>query len=120
LPTTRASFSPNPELCCEKSPNAKSSSANSSINSGGTEKGKFAGVANPRWKASKKVQEWLKARYMKELFQVQIRQSEYWPKLTYRFDNRAWERLQTTTTGAMWISSGVIAVSTVWRPPFSA
>jgi transposase len=48
---------------------------------------------------SKKVQGWLKARHMKELFQVQISQSEGLPKLTYRFDSRAWERLQTTLLG---------------------
>jgi transposase len=48
---------------------------------------------------SKKVQGWLKARHMKELFQVQISQSGGLPKLTYRFDNRAWEQLQTTLLG---------------------
>jgi len=48
---------------------------------------------------SKKVKQWLKARHMKELFQVQISQSEGLPKLTYRFDNRAWEQLQKTLLG---------------------
>jgi len=48
---------------------------------------------------SKKVQEWLKARHMKELFQEQISQSGGLPKLTYRFDNRAWEQLQKTLLG---------------------
>jgi transposase len=48
---------------------------------------------------SKKVQGWLKARHMKELFQVQITKSEGLPKLTYRFDNRAWEQLQATLLG---------------------
>ena len=48
---------------------------------------------------SKKVQGWLRARHMKELFQVAISQSEGVPKLAYRFDKRAWERLQTTLLG---------------------
>jgi len=48
---------------------------------------------------SNKVQGWLKARHMKELFQVEITESEGFPRLSYRFDNRAWERLQTTLLG---------------------
>jgi transposase len=48
---------------------------------------------------SKKVKGWLKARHMKELFQVAISQSKGLPTLTYRFDNRAWERLQRTLLG---------------------
>lgn len=48
---------------------------------------------------SKKVRGWLKARHMKELFQVQISQGEGLPNLTYRFDNRAWEHLQKTLLG---------------------
>ena len=48
---------------------------------------------------SKKVRGWLKARHMKELFQVDISQSAGLPNLTYRFDNRAWEHLQKTLLG---------------------
>jgi transposase len=48
---------------------------------------------------SNKIQGWLKARHMKDLFQVEITQSEGLPKLSYRFDNRAWERLQSTLLG---------------------
>jgi transposase len=48
---------------------------------------------------TKKIDSWLKARHMKELFQIEISQSAGLPKLTYRFDNRAWERLQTTLLG---------------------
>jgi transposase len=62
--------------------------------------GKVRGGSPPTQEGvSKKVQGWLKARHMKELFQVEITQSERLPKLTYRFDNRAWERLQTTLLG---------------------
>jgi len=62
--------------------------------------GKVRGGSPPTQEGvSKKVQGWLKARHMKELFQVEITQSEGLPKLTYRFDNRAWERLQTTLLG---------------------
>lgn len=49
--------------------------------------------------ASKKVQGWLKARHMKELFQVEVTESDGLPILSYRFDNRAWERLQKTLLG---------------------
>jgi len=48
---------------------------------------------------SNKIQGWLKARHMKDLFQVEITESEGLPKLSYRFDNRAWERLQSTLLG---------------------
>jgi transposase len=48
---------------------------------------------------SNKIQTWLKARHMKELFQVEITESEGLPKLSYRFDNRAWQRLQSTLLG---------------------
>ena len=36
---------------------------------------------------------------MKDLFQVEIYESEGLPNLTYRFDNQAWERLQKTLLG---------------------
>lgn len=48
---------------------------------------------------SKKVKSWLKARHMKELFQVHITESEGLPALNYRFDNQAWQRLQKTLLG---------------------
>ena len=48
---------------------------------------------------SKKVKGWLKARHMKELFQVHMTESDGLPMLNYRFDNRAWARLQKTLLG---------------------
>lgn len=48
---------------------------------------------------TKKIDRWLKARHMKELFQIEISQSAGLPKLTYRFDNQAWKRLQATLLG---------------------
>ncbi len=48
---------------------------------------------------SKKVQGWLKARHMKELFQVTIEERGALPWLTYRFDRRAWTKLQKTLLG---------------------
>jgi len=36
---------------------------------------------------------------MKDLFKVQIAESKRLPVLTYRFDHRAWERLQKTLLG---------------------
>ena len=48
---------------------------------------------------TKKVQAWLKARHMKDLFHVEIGQRGELPTLTYRFDRRAWHRLQKTLLG---------------------
>ncbi len=62
--------------------------------------GKVSGGSRPTLEGvSKKVQGWLKARHMKELFQVEIAESQGLPALTYRFDKRAWERLQKTLLG---------------------
>ena len=47
----------------------------------------------------KKVDGWLKARHMKNLFQVEITEEKGLPVLTYRFDHRAWERLQKRLLG---------------------
>jgi transposase len=48
---------------------------------------------------TKKVQGWLKARHMKDLFHVDIGQQRELPTMTYRFDRRAWQRLQKTLLG---------------------
>ncbi len=62
--------------------------------------GKISGGSRPTLEGvSKKVQGWLKARHMKELFQVEITESQGLPALSYRFDKRAWERLQKTLLG---------------------
>jgi len=47
----------------------------------------------------KKVAGWLKARHMKELFHVDVREQEGLVTLTYRFDHAAWERLQRRLLG---------------------
>lgn len=47
----------------------------------------------------KKVEGWLKARHMKDLFHVEITQENGLPALSYRFDNLAWEHLQNTLLG---------------------
>jgi transposase len=47
----------------------------------------------------KKIDGWLKARHMKELLKVKISEDQGLPVLTYRFDHRAWERLQKTLLG---------------------
>ncbi len=46
-----------------------------------------------------KVHGWLKARHMKELFAVDIGEREGLPTLSYRFEHRAWQRLQKTLLG---------------------
>lgn len=48
---------------------------------------------------TKKVQGWLKARHMKDLFRVHIGQRGDLPTVPYRFDRRAWQRLQKTLLG---------------------
>ena len=47
----------------------------------------------------KKVAGWLKARHMKELFHVDVREQDGLVTLTYRFDHAAWQRLQRTLLG---------------------
>jgi transposase len=47
----------------------------------------------------KKVAGWLKARHMKELFHVDVREQDRLVTLTYRFDHAAWQRLQRTLLG---------------------
>jgi len=62
--------------------------------------GKVRGGSRPTLEGvSKKVKGWLKARHMKELFQVHITESEGLPALNYRFDNQAWQRLQKNLLG---------------------
>jgi transposase len=58
-------------------------------------RGKAPSVAG----VTKKVQAWLKARHMKELFQVTVEERDGLPWLTYRFDRQAWARLQKTLLG---------------------
>jgi transposase len=46
-----------------------------------------------------KVAAWLKARHMKELFEVRVTERAGLPELSYRFDQRAWQRLQSSVLG---------------------
>jgi transposase len=48
---------------------------------------------------TKHVNELLKARHMKDLFHVEVTEEDGLPKLSYRFDRRAWDRLQKTLLG---------------------
>lgn len=62
--------------------------------------GKVRGGRPPTCQGTqKKVDGWLKARHMKDLFKVEITEDKGLPVLTYRFDHRAWERLQKTLLG---------------------
>ena len=47
----------------------------------------------------KKVNEWLRARHMKELFEVEVHDEDGLPKLSYRFNQEAWENLESTLLG---------------------
>ena len=47
----------------------------------------------------KKVEGWLRARHLRELFQVEVTAERGLPTLSYRFDTRAWGRLQRTLLG---------------------
>lgn len=58
-------------------------------------RGKPPGVAG----VNKKVQGWLSARHMKELFRVEVTERNGLPHLSYRFDRRAWQKLQNTLLG---------------------
>ncbi len=63
--------------------------------SGAVRRGKLPTVAG----VSKKVAALLKARHMKDLFHVDVAEEDGLPTLTYRFERRAWERLQKTLLG---------------------
>jgi len=62
---------------------------------GEVRRGKAPSVAG----VTKKVEGWLKARHMKALFVVSVQERNGLPWLTYRFDQRAWSRLQRTLLG---------------------
>jgi transposase len=47
----------------------------------------------------KKVDGWLKARHMKDLFDVEVIERDGLPMLKYRFNRREWEHLQKTLLG---------------------
>jgi len=78
---------------------------------------------------AQKVDGWLRARHLRELFDVEITTERGRPALSYRFEARAWARLQrtllgktlrcsrTTTTGAMPRLCVPTAASTTSRRP---
>jgi transposase len=47
----------------------------------------------------KKVDSWLKAQHMKELFRVEVSKQRGLPHVAYRFDTRAWQRIQKRVLG---------------------
>jgi transposase len=66
----------------------------------GHREGRVRGGSRPTLEGvSKKVNGWLNARHMKELFEVHITESEGLPTLSYRFDKGAWAQLQKILLG---------------------
>jgi len=62
--------------------------------------GKVKGGKPPTVEGTKKkVEAMLKAQHMKTLFTVEVTEKDEIPHLTYRFDGRAWERLQKKVLG---------------------
>ncbi|MCY3778087.1 MAG: IS1634 family transposase [Candidatus Aminicenantes bacterium] len=62
--------------------------------------GKIRGGRKPSLAATqKKVDGWLRARHMRDLFAVQVREVDGLPKVNYRFQRRAWEQLQRRLLG---------------------
>ena len=57
--------------------------------------GRKPGVATTQ----KKVDGWLRARHIRDLFDVQVREEDGLPKVNYRFQRGAWEKLQRTLLG---------------------
>ena len=57
--------------------------------------GRKPGVAGTQ----EKVDGWLRARHMRDPFSVKVRQENGLPKVTYRFQRRAWEKLERTLLG---------------------
>ena len=62
--------------------------------------GKIRGGRKPSLAGTrKKVDGWLRARHMRDLFAVQVREVDGLPKVNYRFQRRAWEQLQRRLLG---------------------
>ena len=47
----------------------------------------------------KKIKGWLAARHMTDLFRIQLEPADPAPRLTFRFDRKAWQKLQDTLLG---------------------
>jgi len=58
-----------------------------------------AGHAPTLTTTQKKVNKWLKARHMKDLFDVKITERDHLPAVSYQFNQGAWEELQATLLG---------------------
>ena len=62
--------------------------------------GKIRGGRKPGVAATRKtVDGWLRARHMRDLFKVKVREEDGLPRVNYRFQRRAWEQLQQTLLG---------------------
>ncbi len=61
--------------------------------------GKLRGKGPTIKGTKKKVDGWLAARHMKDLFHVEISEEDGLPKLKYRFLKQAWQRLERTLLG---------------------
>ena len=62
--------------------------------------GKIRGGRKPGVETTrKKVDGWLRARHMRDLFKVKVREEDGLPRVNYRFQRRAWEHLQSTLLG---------------------
>ena len=62
--------------------------------------GKIRGGRKPGLPTTqKKVDGWLRARHMRDLFDVKVREEDGLPRVNYRFQRRAWEHLQGTLLG---------------------
>jgi transposase len=65
---------------------------------------------------TRKVDGWLNARHMKDLFHVDVTERDGVPALSYRFQHRAWQQLQTTLLGKTliftdnddWTDAGIV------------
>lgn len=64
------------------------------------QRGKVRGNNPPTVQSTqKKVDAWMKARHMRDLFNVEIHEEKGLPILRYQFNQRAWTRLQKTLLG---------------------
>ena len=62
--------------------------------------GKIRGGRKPSLAGTQtKIDDWLRARHMRDLFAVQGREVDGLPKVNYRFQRRAWETLQRRLLG---------------------
>ena len=97
--STSSSSSPSHVRCCGRSPSGNGSSA-SWRSASKSQRKRPPRARKPSVRSVRaKVEGWLKAQHMRQLFEVDVAERDGLPDLSYRFNEAAWKQLQDTTLG---------------------